>query len=226
MKQISERARTTLAKVMVALDERTSDDDAQQASASLRPPPALIACPARRGTNDLARALATQISALSDLALELGVVLRPNSAPEGPAAVAIWLFDGSVDSLPGGFDVGELSPNSPVKVLQSFPQELVLAGRSTVLIKGIAAKLKIKWSLASEWAPIARRTLAPPRSRRFRRLRRLAAAPRIGAGWVGARMGAALAVAPKPLRSTIARAALRVSRMRRRTPRAAPPGAD
>ena len=33
MKQISERARTTLAKVMVALDERTSDDDVLQASA-------------------------------------------------------------------------------------------------------------------------------------------------------------------------------------------------
>ena len=122
MKQISERARTTLAKVMVALDERTSDDDVLQASALHRVRLVPVASTARlmptarpqytpRGMNDLALALATQISALSDLALELGVVLRPNSAPEGPAAVAIWLFDGSVDSLPGGFDVGELSPN-------------------------------------------------------------------------------------------------------------------
>ena len=44
----------------------------------------------------------------------------------------MWLFDGALDSLPGGFDVGELSPNSPVKVLKSFPQECVLVGRSTV----------------------------------------------------------------------------------------------
>lgn len=32
-------------------------------------------------------------------------------------------------------------------------------GRSTVLIKGIAAKLGVRWSLADEWAPIARAVL-------------------------------------------------------------------
>ena len=47
----------------------------------------------------------------------------------------MWLFDGSVDALPGGYDMGELSPNSPVKELQSFPGDLVLVGRATVLIK-------------------------------------------------------------------------------------------
>jgi hypothetical protein len=46
-------------------------------------------------------------------------------------------------------------------VLQSFPQDLVLVGRSTVLIKGIAARVNVSWSLAEEWAPIARRALVP-----------------------------------------------------------------
>jgi len=54
---------------------------------------------------------------------------------QAAAAVAMWLFDGSVESLPGGYDKGELSPNSPVKELETFPPELVLVGRATVLIK-------------------------------------------------------------------------------------------
>ena len=105
VKQISGRERLTLAEVMVALAERESDDN----------------------PDDLAT--------ISRLALELGVKLRPGSPKEGPAATAMWLFDGKTEKLPGGFDTGELSPNSPVTVLQSFPQDLVLVGRSTVLIK-------------------------------------------------------------------------------------------
>ena len=53
----------------------------------------------------------------------------------------MWLFDGSVTALPGGFDTSEISPNSPVKVLKSFPQDLTFVARSTTLIKGLAARL-------------------------------------------------------------------------------------
>lgn len=94
MKQISRRERVTLARVMIALAERAAE----------MPTP-------------------DELANISRLAIELGVRLRPGSPVEGPAAVAIWLFDGSVSKLPGGFDTGELSPNSPVRVLQSFPQE-------------------------------------------------------------------------------------------------------
>ncbi|CAN0548340.1 unnamed protein product, partial [Ectocarpus sp. 8 AP-2014] len=38
--------------------------------------------------------------------------------------------------------------NSPLKQLKAFPQELVLMGRATVMIKGIAAALGLKWNLA------------------------------------------------------------------------------
>ena len=86
VKQISGRAKNTLAKVMVALDDRVSDNNPED------------------------------LETIGNLALELGVELREDAKPEGPAAVAMWLFDGSVKDLPGGYDYGELSPNSPVKV--------------------------------------------------------------------------------------------------------------
>lgn len=38
---------------------------------------------------------------------------------------------------------------SPLKQLKAFPQELVLMGRATVMIKGIAAALGLKWNLAA-----------------------------------------------------------------------------
>ncbi len=129
VKQISGRNRETLAKVMIALDERVGDD---------RP-------------EDLQR--------IGNLALELGVELNDDAKDEAAAAVGMWLFDGSTQKLPGGYDLGELSPNSPVKELKSFPQDLVLVGRSSILIKGLSNRLGIPWSLSREWAPIARQVL-------------------------------------------------------------------
>ena len=129
VKQISGRNRETLCKVMAALADREGDD---------RP-------------EDLEK--------IGNLALELGVELNDDAQDEAPAAVAMWLFDGATEVLPGGYDMGELSPNSPVKELKSFPQDLVLVGRSSILIKGISGRLGIPWSLAREWAPIARDVL-------------------------------------------------------------------
>lgn len=129
VKQISGRARETLAKVMIALDERQSDENP------------------------------SDLDKIGNLALELGVELTEDCKQEAPAAVAMWLFDGSVETLPGGYDKGELSPNSPVKALQSFPKDLVLVGRSSILIKGLSNRLGIPWSLSKEWAPTARRVL-------------------------------------------------------------------
>ena len=129
VKQISGRSRETLAKVMIALAERQSDDNPED------------------------------LDKIGSLALELGVELNDDAQDEAAAAVGMWLFDGTVEKLPGGYDIGELSPNSPVKELASFPQDLVLVGRSSILIKGLSGRLGIKWSLAEEWAPIAREVL-------------------------------------------------------------------
>mmetsp|Transcript_28369 Transcript_28369/g.56783 ORF Transcript_28369/g.56783 Transcript_28369/m.56783 type:complete len:610 (+) Transcript_28369:52-1881(+) len=130
VKQISGRSRETLAKVMIALNNRESDSNP------------------------------SDLKTIGDLALELGVTFKPDIKDEAPAAVAMWLFDGTVENLPGGYDKGELSPNSPVKDLESFPQDLVLVGRSSILIKGLSNRLGIPWSLAAEWAPIAEKVLA------------------------------------------------------------------
>mmetsp|Transcript_3763 Transcript_3763/g.10824 ORF Transcript_3763/g.10824 Transcript_3763/m.10824 type:complete len:585 (-) Transcript_3763:426-2180(-) len=132
VKRISDDRRVALAKVITALAEARGEGDEMDRA-------------------DLDR--------IGKLALELGVGLKPDAKPEGPAAVAVWLFDGEVESLPGGYDTGELSPNSPVKELESFPEELVLVGRSTVLIKGIAARLGVRWSLAKNWYGTAQSAL-------------------------------------------------------------------
>ena len=192
VKQIGQRASATLAKVMVALSERTSDTDP------------------------------VQLDEISRLALELGVRLREGAPREGPAATAIWLFDGSVKTLPGGFDTNELSPDSPVKVLKSFPQELTLVGRSTVLIKGIAARLNVTWSLADEWAPIARALLARQAAGKLAPLGappRFMSIMRLLGQWAGAKLSALVLMLPPPLRRVVASAALRVSKLRPPPPR-------
>jgi predicted unusual protein kinase regulating ubiquinone biosynthesis (AarF/ABC1/UbiB family) len=136
VKQISGRNRETLCKTMIALADRKRDGDDED---GLTPEDMELA---------------------GKMAIELGVEIKPTAQKEAAAAVALWLFDGTVKKLPGGYDMGELSPNSPVKELKSFPQDLVLVGRSTILIKGIAARLGITHSLAAHWAPIARQVLA------------------------------------------------------------------
>lgn len=129
VKTVDGNARRTLAKIMIALAERESD------------------------TNP------ADLKKIGSLALDLGVTFSPSCPEVAPAAIAMWLFDGSVSTLPGGYDSNELSPDSPLKDLASFPQELVLVGRNTILIKGIAARLGITWSLAQEWKPIAEQLL-------------------------------------------------------------------
>ncbi len=128
---ISGRSRETLCNIMIALDDRLSDDNCE----------------------DLRK--------IGKLVIELGVELNPDAAEEAAAAVGMWLFDGTVKKLPGGYDSGELSPNLPVRQLKSFPQDLVLVGRLSILIKGLSNRLGILWSLAGEWAPTAQSVLNP-----------------------------------------------------------------
>lgn len=163
---------------MIALDERIGDD---------RP-------------EDLEK--------IGKLALELGVELNDDAQDEAAAAVAMWLFDGSTEILPGGYDLGELSPNSPVKELKSFPQGLVLVGRSTILIKGLSSRLGIPWSLSKEWAPIARNVLngnkaKPILSNADRRVR-FRAVWNTMKQWGKGRATKAVIRLPSPLRSRVA----------------------
>lgn len=129
VKQVNSDYREALAKVILAVDERKSDVD-----------------PA-----DLER--------IGNSAEGLGIKLKDNVPAHGQAAVVMWLFDGSVETLPNGYDESEISPNSPVKAMKDFNKDLVLLARSTVLVKGLAKRFGIRWSLSKEWAPIAKRIL-------------------------------------------------------------------
>ena len=147
---------------------------------------------------------------IGNLALQLGVELNEDAKDEAAAAVAMWLFDGSVENLPGGYDKGELSPNSPVKELKSFPQDLVLVGRSSILIKGLSSRLNIPWSLAKEWSPYARELLYPSTSLkdsservRFRTVRE------VFKQWSSGRLTKLVKKLPPPLRTRIAAIALK-----------------
>mmetsp|Transcript_18398 Transcript_18398/g.51073 ORF Transcript_18398/g.51073 Transcript_18398/m.51073 type:complete len:183 (-) Transcript_18398:361-909(-) len=143
---------------------------------------------------------------IGKLALELGVELNDDAADEAAAAVAMWLFDGSIEKLPGGYDLGELSPNSPVKELQSFPQDLVLVGRSSILIKGLSNRLGITWSLCKEWAPIARTVLnSEPDVVEDRRVR-FVAVLRTLKQWSKGRVTRLVTKLPGPIRSRVANA--------------------
>ncbi|GMI35727.1 hypothetical protein TeGR_g12357 [Tetraparma gracilis] len=186
VKQISEEQRRTLAKVMVALDDRESDSNPED------------------------------LKKIGDLALELGVELREDAKPEGPAAVAMWLFDGSVEELPGGYDKGELSPNSPVKELKSFPQDLVLVGRSTVLLKGLSSRLGIPWSLSHEWSAVARTVLNPPEAAVAARGAGVRLALAAAARWLSGRVERAVMALPAPLRTRLLGAVLRWKKLFRR----------
>ncbi len=192
VKQIGGRARETLSKVMIALDDRISDDNP------------------------------SDLQTIGNLALELGVELAEEAPPEGPAAVAMWLFDGSVQQLPGGYEKGELSPNSPVKALKSFPQDLVLVGRSTILIKGLSDRLEIPWSLSKEWAPIARRVLegnrgltaSPGVDGKSNNKIRIRDVLKLLKGWSRGKVSRAISRLPSPIRTKVAAVALHLQKRR------------
>jgi aarF domain-containing kinase len=57
--------------------------------------------------------------------------------------------------LPGGYAGEELNANSPINKVFEFSQEFVLLGRATVMIKGIANRLGVPWSLSDRWAEAA-----------------------------------------------------------------------
>eukprot|EP00793_Prasinoderma_coloniale_P001180 PRCOL_00006171-RA len=158
--------------------------------------------------------------AIATLIKSIGVTFVDGADEVAGAAAAMWLFD-SRPELPGGYDASELSANSPALAIASFPREMVFVGRSTVLIRGITARLGLSWSLARQWAPIARRVLeegasteaAAPAAPRWiepvlAALSRLAAALRARAA---AALAAALRRAPPPLRRALASLAVRLN---------------
>ena len=88
-----------------------------------------------------------------------GVTFVDEARPEAAAALALLLFGDPDVAMPGGYSNKELAAESPIKAIAAFPQELVLLGRATILIKGIAKRLGINWDLARRWRPMAEQAL-------------------------------------------------------------------
>mmetsp|Transcript_31725 Transcript_31725/g.52983 ORF Transcript_31725/g.52983 Transcript_31725/m.52983 type:complete len:306 (+) Transcript_31725:53-970(+) len=74
-------------------------------------------------------------------------------------AIALVLFSDTGVELPGSYSANELSEDSPIRLLTSFPQELILLGRATVLLKGIARRLDVPLSLVDRWGEQCQATL-------------------------------------------------------------------
>jgi len=108
---------------------------------------------------------------LANLVRDFGVVLNapqdddPAQQEENDdnlaCSVALLLFGDAGITLPGGYSTNELSDTSPIKKVASFPQELVLLGRATVLLKGIAKSLNVtSFSLSERWADSCELTIS------------------------------------------------------------------
>eukprot|EP00929_Paragymnodinium_shiwhaense_P107287 TRINITY_DN73381_c0_g1_i1.p1 TRINITY_DN73381_c0_g1~~TRINITY_DN73381_c0_g1_i1.p1 ORF type:complete len:602 (-),score=155.28 TRINITY_DN73381_c0_g1_i1:68-1873(-) len=102
------------------------------------------------------------IERLADVVRRLGAtvgegVKDPDAAL---AAVVLYLFGDEGVQFPGGYSKDEFSAESPLRALAAFPGELVLLGRAAVLVKGVAARLGVEWSVAAKWAPMAASTIA------------------------------------------------------------------
>lgn len=91
------------------------------------------------------------LKSLGDFAKSMGVEFLPSAGPCCAGALALWLFDSSRRQLPDGYEANELSPNCPVRDVATFPREFVLLCRMTLLIRGLAMRLNVGWSLADAW---------------------------------------------------------------------------
>lgn len=98
---------------------------------------------------------------LADLARGFGIECIDGREWEDDlaCAIALVLFSDTGTELPGNYSSNELSPDSPIRLLTSFPQELILLGRATVLLKGIARRLEVPLSLVERWGDECRSAL-------------------------------------------------------------------
>jgi len=100
----------------------------------------------------------SMIQTLANCVRNFGVTFFQGQEDEDAcaASVALYLFGDKDVEFPGGYSKEEFSDKSPLRQLCSFPSELVLLGRASVLVKGVAARLGVEWSVAKKWEPLAR----------------------------------------------------------------------
>jgi aarF domain-containing kinase len=107
----------------------------------------------------LEKELSNLTTELAQLVRSFGVTFKAGAGDEAAAAVAILLFGNTDTILPGGYAGEEISLDSPIVQVQEFPSELVLLGRATVMMKGIANRLRMSWGLSDRWRPLAQEAI-------------------------------------------------------------------
>lgn len=146
IKQFNTQQRLGLAKLICAVDQYEKVDALRKND------------PSNKQHEEERNKLITQ---LANSVRSFGVGFKEEiKGDECAAGVALILFGRSDIVLPGGFVGEELNANSPINKISDFPQELVLLGRATVMIKGIANRLGVTWSLANKWADLAKETMS------------------------------------------------------------------
>ena len=101
------------------------------------------------------KAVEKMTTSLAKQVRSFGVTFKEGAGDEAAAAIAVLLFGNSAAELPGGYVGAELDERSPIAQVLEFPQEFVLLGRATVMIKGIAKRLDMEWSLSDRWGSVA-----------------------------------------------------------------------
>jgi aarF domain-containing kinase len=107
---------------------------------------------AKAAVDEMTTSLASQVRSF-------GVTFKAGAGDEAAAAIAVLLFGNSATELPGGYVGAELDSRSPIVQVLEFPQEFVLLGRATVMIKGIAKRLEMEWSLSDRWGAVAQEAI-------------------------------------------------------------------
>ncbi|CAJ1963506.1 unnamed protein product [Cylindrotheca closterium] len=117
---------------------------------------ALVAAEQNASSDSVAKMTACK-DRLATLVQDFGVTVAEENQYDTDlwCSIGLFLFGNADQRLPGNgkYSANELDDNSPIKLVTSFPQELVLLGRATVLLKGIAKKLEVPFSLADKWGP-------------------------------------------------------------------------
>ena len=98
-------------------------------------------------------------SEIAEMVRGFGITFKEGAGDDCAAAVAILLFGNTDTILPGGYAGEEISLDSPIVQVAEFPSELILLGRATVMIKGIANRLGIKWGLSDRWSKLAKEAI-------------------------------------------------------------------
>merc|ERR1711871_973885 len=152
VKELTTDQRLGLAKLIVSVNQWEQANnrylDLRDGHKGLAAAPAEVVSGAKGTVDTMTRSLAAQVRSF-------GVSFKDGAGDEAAATIAVLLFGNSATELPGGYVGAELDERSPIAQVLEFPQEFVLLGRATAMIKGIAKRLDMEWSLSDRWGAVA-----------------------------------------------------------------------